>query len=238
MQNTLALLLFVALLVYIFARTTDHPRYDLIVSDSNLLWHGLVTTLWTSLFTLLLSMLFGFVLYLLGRSPIPFVKALVSIFQEIVMGTPLLVMIFLCVYVLGVVIHIENKLVLGVTGMTLYMSPYLANSFSSAISVIDEDQYLVMDLYRFTAYQRYRYVIFPQMLRPLMPSLLNNLSNIIKGSALLRIVAITEISYVITVISQRNWATIEGYLIMWAMYLIITIPLSILAQYIGRRLTV
>jgi ABC-type amino acid transport system permease subunit len=65
--------------------------------------------------------------------------------------------------------------------------------------------------------------------------MLNNLSSIIKGSALLKIVSVSEISYTITVISNENYAVVEGYLIMWIMYLMITIPLSMLAKNIGRR---
>lgn len=52
----------------------------------------------------------------------------------------------------------------------------------------------------------------------------------------MKIVSVSEISYVITVISNKSYAAIEGYLVMWVMYLIITIPLSLLASYIGRRL--
>lgn len=66
--------------------------------------------------------------------------------------------------------------------------------------------------------------------------MINNLSSIIKGSALLKIISVSEISYMITVISNKNYASIEGYLVMWALYLVITIPLSLLAAYLGRRL--
>ena len=120
--------------------------------------------------------------------------------------------------------------------MTAYTSPYVANSYESAIAIIGKEQYVVMDLYHFTGFQKYRYVIFPQMIKPLLPSVINHLSGIIKETALLRIVSVSEISYVITVISTKNWASVEGYLIMWIMYLIITIPLSVLAQYAGRKL--
>ena len=235
-QNGLALLIFAVLILYILFHTTDNPRYHLILGQKQLLLQGLISTLYISVITLILSMIFGFLLYLMMHCKVQFFKALSVVFKEIMMGTPLLVMVFLSVYVLGDSINVTNKIVLGIIAITLYMSPYLANSYESAIEIIDEDQYVVMNLYHFSGFQRYCYVIFPQMIRPLMPSLINNLSSIVKGSALLKIVSVSEISYVITVISSKNWASIEGYLIMWLMYLIITIPLSILAQHIGRRL--
>lgn len=234
-QRGLALSIFIMLIVYVLINTTDNPRYHLILDQRQYLIEGLFNTLYVSILTLILSMIFGFILYLMMGSKIQFVKYLAVIFKEIIMGTPLLVMVFLCVYVLGNIINTSDKFILGLVALTLYMSPYLANAYQSAVEIIDEDQYVVMNLYHFTGIQKYLYVIFPQMVRPLMPSLINNLSSIVKGSALLKVVSVPEISYVITVISSKNWAAIEGYLVMWIMYLIITIPLSFLAQYIGRK---
>lgn len=148
----------------------------------------------------------------------------------------MLILIFLIVYVLGPLIGATNKLLLGLVSLVIYNCPYIANSFDGTIKMIDRDQYVVMDLYHFTGYQKYRYVIIPQIIRPFVPALINHLSSTIKGSALLRVVSVTEITYVITVISAKNWAAIEGYLVMWVCYLIITIPLSLFAGYIGKRI--
>lgn len=236
-QYILAVIMFALAILYALFYTTDNPRYDMILCERQMLWEGIWHTILISIASLILSMILGFVFFLIMRSKIPFIKAISVIFKELVMGTPLLVMIFLAVYVLGDLLHIGDKIVLGIIALTLYMSPYLANAYETAIAVIDKDQYTVMDIYNFKGYQKYLYVIFPQMIKPLIPSLINNLSSIIKGSALLKIVSVTEISYVITVISSRNWAAIEGYYVMWLLYLVITIPLSLLAQFVGRKVS-
>ncbi len=218
--------------------TVDNPRYDLIFLDSKMLLDGFITTVIASILTLICSMIFGFILFLAEHSKNNLVNAFAVIFNELMMGTPLLIMIFLAVYVIGDFIFISDKFALGVFALTLYMAPYLSNAYKTAVAVVDDDQYIVMDLYHFTTFEKYRYIIVPQMIRPLLPSLINNLSSIIKGSALLKIVSVTEISYVVTVISSKNWAAIEGYYVMWIMYLVITIPLSLLAKYIAKKVTV
>ncbi len=217
--------------------TVDMPRYDLIFLDYRMLFDGFINTVIISLLTLFFSMIFGFVLFLAERSKFNIIKAFAVIFNELMMGTPLLIMIFLAVYVIGDVIFITDKLALGIFALTLYMAPYLSNAYKTAVAVVDDDQYVVMDLYHFTGFEKYRHIIIPQMIRPLLPSLINNLSSIIKGSALLKIVSVTEISYVLTVISSKNWAAVEGYYTMWIMYLMITIPLSLLAKYIAKKVT-
>lgn len=236
LQNLAAFAIFAVLIGYVLLFTTDNPRYHLILDERTMLSGALWTTLYISLVSLILCMAFGFLFYLMLKSRVQIVQAFAVIFREIIMGTPMLVMVFLMVYVFGNMLGISNKLVLGVAAMTLYTMPYVANSYASAISVIDQEQYVVMNLYHFTGVQKYLYIIFPQMIKPMLPALINHLSSIIKGTALLKIVSIPEISYVLTVISSKNWASVEGYLVMWMMYLIITIPLSVLAQYAGRRL--
>lgn len=236
-QNIAAFGIFAALILYILFHTTDNPRYHLILDERGMLLEALWNTLYISLISLVLCMAAGFLFYLLLNSRIQLIKAIAVIFREIIMGTPMLVMVFLMVYVFGNLIGVSDKVVLGITALTVYTMPYVANSYESAASVIDKDQYVVMELYHFSGVQKYLYVIFPQIAKPMLPALINHLSGIIKGSALLKIVSVPEISYVLTAISSKNWASIEGYLVMWLMYLIITIPLSVLAQYAERRLS-
>ena len=236
-QNIAAFGIFAALILYILFHTTDNPRYHLILDERGMLLEALWNTLYISLISLVLCMAAGFLFYLLLNSRIQLIKAMAVIFREIIMGTPMLVMVFLMVYVFGNLIGVSDKVVLGITALTVYTMPYVANSYESAASVIDKDQYVVMELYHFSGVQKYLYVIFRQIAKPMLPALINHLSGIIKGSALLKIVSVPEISYVLTAISSKNWASIEGYLVMWLMYLIITIPLSVLAQYAGRRLS-
>ena len=236
-QNIAAFGIFAALILYLLFHTTDNPRYHLILDERGMLLEALWNTLYISLISLVLCMAAGFLFYLLLNSRIQLIKAIAVIFREIIMGTPMLVMVFLMVYVFGNLIGVSDKVVLGITALTVYTMPYVANSYESAASVIDKDQYVVMELYHFSGVQKYLYVIFPQIAKPMLPALINHLSGIIKGSALLKIVSVPEISYVLTAISSKNWASIEGYLVMWLMYLIITIPLSVLAQYAGRRLS-
>ena len=236
-QNIAAFGIFAALILYILFHTTDNPRYHLILDERGMLLEALWNTLYISLISLVLCMAAGFLFYLLLNSRIQLIKAIAVIFREIIMGTPMLVMVFLMVYVFGNLIGVSDKVVLGITALTVYTMPYVANSYESAASVIDKDQYVVMELYHFSGVQKYLYVIFPQIAKPMLPALINHLSGIIKGSALLKIVSVPEISYVLTAISSKNWASIEGYLVMWLMYLIITIPLSVMAQYAGRRLS-
>lgn len=233
-----AFLLVISFLVYIFFFSIDNLNYKIILQEKEKLILALFSTLYISIVTLLISLISGFIFYLFQNINNVFFRTLSKILREIIMGTPLLVMIFLIVYVFGIRIQIYNKTMLGIIALSLYMTPYMANSYEAAMSIITERQYLVMELYDFNFFQKYRYIILPQIIKPFLPSMINNLSIIIKGSALLKIISVGEIAYIITVISNKSYASIEGYLVMWIMYLIITIPLSLLASHFAKRFSV
>jgi polar amino acid transport system permease protein len=78
-------------------------------------------------------------------------------------------------------------------------------------------------------------LIFPQVIRALMPPLMNNFSLIIKGSALLYVLAFNELYNIITIIQYRTFLFVEGYLLLWMLYLCITIPLSQLSNWLERK---
>ncbi|OON92864.1 MAG: hypothetical protein ATN32_00225 [Candidatus Epulonipiscium fishelsonii] len=236
-QYVFVILIFTILIGIAIIYTIPNPRYDLILSNYPLLIEAFFTTIWISLLTLIGTLILGFVVFMMLRSSIVIIRAIAEVFSEIIMGTPLLVMIFLVVYPVGQLIDNKNKLFLGIIAMILYNSPYVANAYESTAAVVGYDQYVVMNIYNFKWYQKYRYIILPQMIKPFIPSLINNLSSVIKGSALLNIISISEITYMTTVISNKSYAFIEGYYIMWLMYLIITIPLSLLAKYLGKKVS-
>ena len=91
-----------------------------------------------------------------------------------------------------------------------------------------------MDLFGFTPFQRDRYIIIPQVIRILMPPMMNNFSMIIKGSALLNVLSFNELYYAIRVAQSQTFAFVPGYILMWLLYLAITIPLSQVTKYVER----
>jgi polar amino acid transport system permease protein len=200
-----------------------------------LLWRGFLNTILVSMIALFFSLVIGFLLYQISQTKVQIAKDLVFLFSEIVYGTPLLVMIILMVFFIGPVLSIEDWPTLGIAGIILYMAPYMKNVFVSSFSTISKDQYMAMDLFGFNSFQRYRYLIFPQVIRALMPPLMNNFSLIIKGSALLSIIGYSELFSIVSVVQSRTFLFVEGYLLLWALYLCITIPLSQFSSWLERK---
>jgi polar amino acid transport system permease protein len=233
----LAISLFLALIIYvIFARDANFTLEPLYEDYGRLIFQGLMNTLYVSVISLVGSLIIGFIMYLLSISKSLFFRAIVDVFTEIIYGTPLLVMIVLMAFLIGPAFGNFNRPFLGISGLILYISPYMKNVFQSSFSSIPKEQYMAMDLFGFTSRQRYQFIIIPQVIKVLMPPLMNNFSLIVKGSALLYVLAYAEIYYAINIVQSRTFLFVEGYILLWGLYLVITIPLSQLSKWLERKL--
>ncbi len=231
----LAFATILAFITFVIVRQTGTFSLALYRPYVTLIRNGLVNTIVVSFVALVLSLIIGFIFYLMSISKIQYFRAFTEVFTEIIYGTPLLVLIVISAFVIGPAFNSLDRNTMGYIGLITYMTPYMKNVYKSAISSISDEQYLAMDLFGFTPYQRYRYIIIPQVIRVLMPPMMNNFSQIVKGSALLNVIAYGELFYSIRVAQSQNFAFIEGYMLVWVLYLVITIPLSQLTRYIERR---
>lgn len=208
-----------------------------ILSWSNVIIDGWFLTIFASIIVLFLSIILGFFLYILTNTKILVFRYLGLIFNEIVFGSPLVVFLIVIYYFIGVPLNLNNRLIVGIIGLSMYMAPYMKNVLQGAMESIEDIQYQAMTVFGFTTYQKYRYIILPQLLKILIPPLTGNLTFIIKGSSLLNFIGVKELYNQIATVQARTYAVVEGYLLMFIMYLLITIPLIRLTNYFERRVT-
>ncbi|MDC7243693.1 MAG: amino acid ABC transporter permease [Sphaerochaetaceae bacterium] len=232
---SLAIATVLGFVVFVVLRQTTDFSFMVYEDYSSLITTGILNTVKISLISLVGSIILGFIFYLLSKSKIKYFNALIDVFTEIIYGTPLLVLIIVMAFLIGPAFNTYERNIMGTIALIIYMSPYMMNVYKSAFSSISEEQYMAMDLFGFTPYQRYRYIIIPQVIRILMPPMMNNFSLIIKGSALLNVLSYTEIFYAIRLAQSKTFAFVEGYILMWGLYLIITIPLSQLTKLVERK---
>ncbi len=236
--NMLVALLIFGLLIFgiiILYPGRENFQMSLLFEWSDTILLGWLITIFVSVITLFASIVFGFGLYLLTNSKILYLKYLGNIFNEIVFGSPLIVFLLAIYYFILVPLGFNNRLIAGIIVLSLYMAPYMKNLFEGAIKSIDELQYQAMTVFGFTKYQQYRYIILPQLVKIIIPPLAGNLTFIVKGSALLNFISVPELYNQITTAQSNTYAVVEGYLLMFIMYLIITIPLIRLTKSLERR---
>lgn len=236
----IAALAFYGLLIFVIIYNYDGKNnFDLsIISRYNkLIIEGFLNTVLISVIVLFLSIIFGFILYLAVNSKVYFFKYVGSIFSDIVFGSPLVVFIIVLYYFIAAPFDLTYPFVVGTFALSLYMTPYMKNLFEGAMNSIDEMQYQAMTVLGFTTFQKYRYIIIPQLLKVIIPPLIGNLTFVIKGSTLLQFISVPELFYQIETVKSRTFGSVEGYALMFMLYLLITVPLIRLTKYFEKRVS-
>jgi polar amino acid transport system permease protein len=197
---------------------------------------GFLLTIWVSIVSLILSIIMGFVLYVMYISRFKTLHHISNVFTEIVFGSPLIVFLVVVWYFISVPLGFrDNRTLVGLIALSLYVAPYMKNAFEGAFKSVDALQEQAMTVYGFTTYQKYRYIKIPQILKVILPPFMGNLTYIIKGSALLYYIGVVDLHDSIQFVQSATFRTVEGYFLLFVMYLIVTIPLIRLTRWFERR---
>jgi polar amino acid transport system permease protein len=199
-------------------------------------WQGWLLTLLLSIISLVLSTLIGLIAALARRSSILIVRYFSATYIECVRGMPLLVLILVLFYVVANALGIHDRLLVGVVVLSLFAGAYIAEIIRAGIQSVGASQLESARAIGLTEGQTYRYVIFPQALRQVLPPLAGQFASIIKDSSLLSIIGLAEFTYTAQQVNSATYSTLESYLPLAVGYLILTLPISLWTHGLGSIL--
>ena len=196
---------------------------------------GWLMTVAISAAALLVSVLIGVVTALARRARFLPLRYAAALYVEAVRGTPLLVQILILFYVVANAVGVENRYVVGVLALSLFAGAYLSEMIRAGIESIRDSQLESARAIGLTRGQTYRYVIFPQVVRQLIPPLTGQFASIIKDSSLLSIIALNEFTLNAQEVNAFTYSTLESYLPLAAGYLLLTLPISLASRILERK---
>lgn len=199
------------------------------------LFDGYQMTLIITFFAMFISLALGFVIAFLSRSKILVVHYLSKMYVEVIRGTPFLVQIIFFFYIITPNLGLSNRYIIGITILAIFSSAYVSEIIRAGIESIEGTQHETAKAVGFTNFQKYRYVIFPQVIRRILPSLAGQLSSLVKDSSLLSVIAVSEFTLNIQEVNAINFRTYENYIILALGYLLITYPISLLSKHLERK---
>lgn len=229
-------LVFLSLLIFVAFYSLQIPwDWKSVWEYRKLYVDGWLATLAIAAIALPTSCLLGLAFALAGRSSFLPLNYAARIIVEVTRGTPLLVLIFLYFYVFGTVLHLENRYVIGPLCLALYTAAYISEIVRGGIESIGKSQLESARAIGLTQPQTYRYVIFPQAIRQILPPLAGQFVALVKNSALLSVISIAELTFAAGNVASFTYAHFESYLPLTVGYLIITLPISLWTQRLEHR---
>lgn len=217
------------------------PDYLYRLTDDGFQWGeisiGLVSTLTLSLQAFLMAMTGGLLVALLRLSNLVVGRALATVFLEFVRNMPLLVLLYLFYYVLGPIFDLDRYMA-SVLCLGVYHAALVSEIFRAGIGSVGTGQWEAARSVGLSTGQAYRFVILPQSIKIMLPPMAGEAVHMVKSSAIVSVIAVVELTTTGRNIIADTYLSFEVWFTIAAVYLAITLTLSIFVTFLEKRYAV
>lgn len=198
---------------------------------------GLRITLLIWIASTLLGFALGFAIAAGRRfGPRPLALALRAI-VEVLRGTPFLVQIFL-LYFGGPFIGIRlEPIPAGLIGLTIYASAYFSEIFRAGFNAVPKGHIEAAECLGLTQSQIVRRIFVPEMTVLVLPQCVNWAILLMKETAVLSVIAVPEMTAVISTLGSQQYAFVEALFLLAVFYWVLVELCGRLGQYGEKRLS-
>lgn len=157
-------------------------------------------------------------------------------FSFLFMGTPLLLQLFLIYFGL-IQIGIDlPAFVAGIIGLGLHYAVYNSDIIQSGILAVDKGQHEGGRTLGLSRWQTIRKIIVPQAVRVVIPPIGNNMIALLKDSALVSVIGVTELTLTSQLAISNTFRPFEFYLAAAACYYVINLAFEFGLRRIERSI--
>jgi polar amino acid transport system permease protein len=129
-----------------------------------------------------------------------------------------------------------NPIISGVVSLALNAAAYIAEIFRAGIKSIDRGQMEAARSLGMNHMQAMKEVILPQAVKRMIPPLGNEFIVLLKDSSLISLISVPELMYWGKAATGQYYRIWEPYLTVAFVYLVLTLSLTYLLNYVERRL--
>lgn len=182
---------------------------------------GWTVTLQLFFITLVISLPLGILMGMARLSRFKPLAWLMELYVWLFRGTPLLLQLLFWYFgLMAVGLRLEREMA-AYMAFILNYAAYLAEIFRSGIQSIDKGQYEAADVLGLTRKQTMTEIVLPQVFKRVMPPIGNEVINLVKDSALIYVLAISELLRVAKTHVMRD-DTFVPFIVAAVFYLLMT----------------
>ena len=193
-------------------------------------------TLKLALTGILLSLILGLICALIKYYKVPVLRQIVSVYIEFSRNTPLLIQLFFLYFAFPRMGIKLSSVQCAIIGLTFLGGSYMEETFRSALESVSKVQIESAQCIGLTKRQITQYVILPQAFSVSIPGFCANVMFLIKETSVFSAVALADLMFVAKDLIGLYYKTDEAVTLLCIFYLILLLPISILAAFAERRL--
>ena len=210
---------------------------DLMINSLPLLIVGAGITIQITAISVGLGLIIGMFVGIARICNVKVLRALATVYIDFLRGTPLLVQIFLIYFALPMVVGQRvDPFIAAITACGINSGAYIAEIFRAGIQAIDEGQMEAGRSLGMSWVQTMRFIIVPQAFKNVIPPLGNEFIALLKDSSLVSVIGFEELTRRGQLIIARTYGSLEIWITVALIYLVMTLTISRLVSYMEKRL--
>jgi len=244
----------VALIIVVLARSRPDPYLRII----KFLGDGVRITVQVTLISYVAILIVGLIAGLGRVSKSGVIRAIASIYVEVIRGIPLLVQLYIIYYAspklfqeLGKALLARGMTLWGlsdglaafridptlgaITGLTICYGAYVGEIYRAGIQSIPRGQMEAARSLGMSQMQAMRYIILPQAIRVILPPLGNEFVALLKDTSLVSTVAVADMTRRGREFFSREFIPLEVLLVVALLYLLMTVFSARIVSYIEKK---
>ena len=184
-----------------------------------------------------IACLLGLPISLAKQSKRKWITLPVSAVTEFIRSTPLIIQLFLLVFVLPQALGITlSPIVAGVAGLGIHYSTYLAEVYRSGIESVSKGQWEAAKALNFSTKTTWLRIVLPQSIPPTIPVMGNYLIVMFKETPTLSAITVVELLMTAKEITSQSFKYLEVLTLVGIIFLLLSYPSSLLVRGLERRM--
>lgn len=203
------------------------------------LLEGITKTLQFTCIAVILGVVLGTFVAILKMSKFKIVRFLVSIYIEVIRGTPILLQLYVFYFVLPELLPFLDlsQFMWVAIAMCVNSGAYVSEVIRSGIQAVDKGQTEAARSLGLSQSQTMMKIVLPQAVRNILPALGNEFIMILKETSLASTFFLGDLMTSHKIVSGATYLQLESLLIVGAIYLCITFPLSKLVAWFEKKMS-
>lgn len=197
--------------------------------------NGAITTLWLTVVAIIGGLALGLLLALARLSGFRWLSVPAHFYIWVFRGTPLLVQLII-IYTglpqLGLKLTVIES---ALAGLILNEAAYLAEIIRGGIQSVPLGQKNAARAVGFNGYQTMRYVVMPQAMRLIVPTLGNSINGLLKTTSITSVISMEELLRRTQVLIQEKFMVLELFMVAAIYYLLMTTAWDFVQRRIERH---
>jgi polar amino acid transport system permease protein len=201
-------------------------------------WYLVMAAQWTVLLSLIAfagGALVGLPIALMRVSPSHALRIVAGGYIQLIQGTPLLILLFLTYFGLGILGYKLAPLVAAGLALTLYAAAFLGEIWRGCIEAVPRTQWEASDCLGLDRFQQYAYVVLPQAFKMAIPPTVGFMVQIVKNTSLASVVGFVELARAGQIVNNSTFEPFIIFCIVAAIYFAMCYPLSLASRFLERR---